>query len=54
MPGGYQLDEADADVAVLRRDNGSFVAAFSALGAPEESVRSAAEEDRAREERCSA
>ena len=44
-PGGYHLDETGADVAVLRRGNGSFVAAFSAWGATEESIRRAAEED---------
>ncbi len=50
----YRLDETDTDVVVLRREDGSFVAAFSALGATEESIRTAAEEDRAREERRSA
>jgi hypothetical protein len=28
----YHLDESDPDVAVLRRDDGAFVAAFSARG----------------------
>ena len=51
LPGGYDLDETDAEVAVLRRGDGSFVAAFSAWGATEESVRRAAEEDRARDGR---
>ena len=54
MTTGYRLDETDTDVVVLRREDGSFVAAFSALGATEESIRTAAEEDRAREERRSA
>ena len=29
----YHLDESDPDVLVLRRQDGSFVAAFSACGA---------------------
>ena len=29
---GYYLDESDPDIVVLRRQNGSFVAAFSARG----------------------
>ena len=32
----YQLDESDPDVLVLRRQDGAFVAAFSACGATEE------------------
>jgi hypothetical protein len=32
LPFGYYL-EHDADLLVLRRSNGSFVAAFSAVGA---------------------
>jgi hypothetical protein len=52
--GGYRLDNADADVLVLLRGDGAFVAAFSAAGATEESTRSAAEEDRAHENRRSA
>ncbi len=51
LPAGYRLDETDVDVVVLRRGDGSFVAAFSARGATEESIRRAAEEDRAREGR---
>ncbi len=51
LPGGYSLDETDPDVVVLRRGDGSFVAAFSALGATEGSVRRAAEEDRAQQKR---
>ena len=46
LPGGYRLDEADADVVVLRRGDGSFVAAFSAWGAAEGAIRRAAEDDR--------
>jgi hypothetical protein len=30
----YHLDESDPDVAVLRRQDGTFVAAFSARGPP--------------------
>ena len=50
LSGGYRLDGTDPDVLVLRREDGSFVAAFSAWGATEEAVRRAAEEDRARAE----
>ena len=41
----YHLDESDPDVAVLRRDDGSFVAAFSARGATEEGIIRAAKDD---------
>ena len=41
----YLLDESDPDVAVLRRDDGSFVAAFSARGATEEGIIRAAKDD---------
>ena len=41
----YYLDESDADVLVLRRQDGSFVAAFSATGATRESIVEAAQED---------
>ncbi len=47
---GYRLTQTDADVLVLGREDGSFVAAFSAWGATEEAIRRAAEEDRALEE----
>jgi hypothetical protein len=30
----YYLDQSDPDVGILRRQEGSFVAAFSARGAP--------------------
>jgi hypothetical protein len=39
------LDESDPDVAVLRRQDGSFVAAFSACGATREGIVEAAKED---------
>jgi hypothetical protein len=41
----YYLDESDPDITVLRRQDGAFVAAFSARGATREGVREAAEED---------
>jgi hypothetical protein len=41
----YYLDESDPDVVVLRRQDGSFVAAFSATGATRESILEAAQED---------
>ena len=41
----YYLDESDPDIFVLRRQDGSFVAAFSARGASREGLCQAAEED---------
>ena len=41
----YHLDESDPDVVVLRRQDGSFVAAFSARGATKEGIVEAAKED---------
>jgi hypothetical protein len=41
----YHLDESDPDILVLRREDGSFVAAFSARGATRASVLEAAKED---------
>jgi hypothetical protein len=41
----YYLDESDPDIAVLRRQDGSFVAAFSAQGATREGIVEAARED---------
>ena len=41
----YYLDESDSDVLVLRRQDGSFVAAFSAMGATRESIVEAAKDD---------
>jgi hypothetical protein len=41
----YYLDERDPDMLVLRRQDGSFAAAFSARGATREGIREAAEED---------
>ena len=42
----YYLDKSDPDiVVVLRRQDGSYVAAFSAIGATRESIVEAARED---------
>jgi hypothetical protein len=41
----YHLHESDPDVVVLRRQDGSFVAAFSAQGATREGILDSAKED---------
>ena len=41
----YRLDESDPDILVLHRQDGSFVAAFSAQGATKEGIVEAAKED---------
>jgi PAS domain-containing protein len=41
----YHLDESDPDVVILRRQDGAFVAAFSARGATREGIIEAAKED---------
>jgi hypothetical protein len=41
----YQLDESDPDIVVLRRQDGTFVAAFSARGVTSEGIMEAAKED---------
>jgi hypothetical protein len=41
----YHLEESDPDVVILRRQDGSFVAAFSARGATKEGIVEAAKED---------
>jgi len=41
----YYLDETDPDIMILRRQDGSFVAAFSASGATREGIDEAARED---------
>jgi hypothetical protein len=41
----YYLDQSDPDVVVLRRQDGAFVAAFSARGATREGIVEAAKED---------
>jgi hypothetical protein len=45
LPTHYYLDESDPDVLVLRRPDGTFVAAFSAEGATREGLLEAAKED---------
>ncbi len=42
---GYRLYDSDPDVLVLRRQDGAFVAAFSACGATREGIVGAAKED---------
>jgi hypothetical protein len=41
LPFNYKLDESDPDILILRRQDGCFVAAFSASGATEEGIREA-------------
>jgi hypothetical protein len=41
----YYLDESDPDILLLRRQDDSFVAAFSACGATREGIVEAAMED---------
>jgi len=41
----YYLDESDPDVVILRRQDGTFVAAFSAQGVTKEGILEAASED---------
>ena len=45
LPFNYILDESDPDIVILRRQDGCFVAAFSASGATEEGILEAAMED---------
>ena len=45
LPTHYYLDESDPDVLVLRRQDGTFVAAFSAQGVTREGILEAAKED---------
>src|SRR5215211_2021711 len=44
----YYLDESDPDLVVLRRQDGAFVAAFSARGATKEGIEEATKEDYAK------
>ena len=44
-PESYYLDESDPDVLILRRQDDTFVAAFSAQGASREGIVEAAKED---------
>jgi hypothetical protein len=41
----YYLDESDPDIVVLRRQDGTFAAAFSARGVTREGIVEAARED---------
>jgi hypothetical protein len=41
----YFLDESDPDIIVLRRQDGAFVAAFSAQGATREGILEDAKDD---------
>jgi hypothetical protein len=41
----YYLDESDPDIGILRRQDGTFVAAFTAQGATKEGIVEAAKED---------
>jgi hypothetical protein len=41
----YYLDESDPDIVVLRRQDGTFVAAFSVRGVTKEGIIEAAKED---------
>jgi hypothetical protein len=41
----YYLDESDPDIVILRRQDGSFVCAFSAMGATKEGIIEAVRED---------
>jgi hypothetical protein len=45
LPRYYFIDESDPDIVVLRRQGGTFVAAFSAMGATREGIVEAAKED---------
>ena len=41
----YYLDESDPDIVLLRRQDGSYVAHFSASGATRDGIVAAAKED---------
>ena len=45
LPKRYYVDESDPDIIVLLREDGTFVAAFSARGATREGIVEAARED---------
>jgi hypothetical protein len=45
LPSSYYLDEFDPDILLLRRQDGTSVAAFSAEGATREGIVEAAKED---------
>jgi hypothetical protein len=45
LPTSYYVDESDPDILILRRQDDTFVAAFSARGATREGIVEAAKED---------
>ena len=45
LPFDHILDASDPDIVILRRRDGSFVAAFCASGATKQGIRAAAMED---------
>ena len=45
LPRHYFIDESDPDILILRRQDGTFVAAFSSSGATREGIVEAAKED---------
>lgn len=45
VPPAYYIDESDPDILMLRRQDGTFVAAFSSQGATREGIVEAAMED---------
>ena len=45
LPPGYLLDESDPDIVTLRREDGTFVAAFRAQGVTREGINDAAMQD---------
>jgi hypothetical protein len=45
LPSAYYIDESDPDILMLRRQDGTFVAAFSSQGATREGIVEAAMED---------
>ena len=48
LPEGYRLDRSDPDLWMLRREDGSAVAAFSAAGAASHQIEQEAREDQRR------
>jgi hypothetical protein len=45
LPSAYYIDESDPDILLLRRQDGTFVAAFSSQGATRDGIVEAAMED---------
>ena len=45
FPSAYYIDESDPDILMLRRQDGTFVAAFSSQGATRDGIVEAAMED---------